>query len=101
MPCTGGGCQRSTSVRKQRVTNNVVEVQEPREQEQVPLPTEQVPLLVEEVSVHWVGSFPGGPEDLSVLRSFPDHVAARLWSGEVIKLIFCWILVFCYKNSYN
>ena len=30
-------------------------------------------------------SFPGGPEDMSVLITYGDHVATRLWVGEVIN----------------
>ncbi|KAH1216532.1 hypothetical protein HKD37_13G036076 [Glycine soja] len=29
-----------------------------------------------------LGSFPGGPEDFSVLRHFSNHVATRLWNKE-------------------
>lgn len=32
--------------------------------------------------VHVPPHFPGGPYDLSVLRSFQNHVALRLWHGE-------------------
>jgi len=30
-----------------------------------------------------VEGFPGGPSDCSVLVSYADHVAFRLWTGEV------------------
>jgi hypothetical protein len=33
--------------------------------------------------------FPGGPYDMSVLTSFEDHIAARIWHREVINLIHC------------
>jgi len=39
------------------------------------------------------GGFPGGPSDRSVLVSYPDHIAFRLWTGEVRYLQFpvlCW-----------
>ena len=29
-------------------------------------------------------AFPGGPVDLSVLKSYEDHVATRIWSKQVI-----------------
>ena len=28
--------------------------------------------------------FPSGPRDLSVLTSFPNHVAHSIWTGEVL-----------------
>ena len=28
--------------------------------------------------------FPGGPSDMSVLTAYADHVAPRIWAGEVI-----------------
>lgn len=34
-------------------------------------------------SVHTGGVFPGGPIDTSVLIRYADHVAFRLWQGEV------------------
>ena len=39
------------------------------------------------------GGFPGGPSDRSVLVSYPNHIAFRLWTGEVRYLQFpllCW-----------
>lgn len=27
--------------------------------------------------------FPGGPQDTSLLISFADHIATKLWQGEV------------------
>ena len=31
--------------------------------------------------------FPGGPRDLSVLTEYADHVAASVWSGQVIIIL--------------
>jgi hypothetical protein len=31
--------------------------------------------------------FPGGPYDMSVLTSFEDHIAARIWRREVINCL--------------
>ena len=39
------------------------------------------------------GGFPGDPSDRSILVSYPDHIAFRLWTGEVRYLQFpvlCW-----------
>ena len=33
-----------------------------------------------------VEGFPGGPTDTSVLRTYADHVATRLWDGVVMYL---------------
>ena len=29
------------------------------------------------------GPFPGGPSDVSILKSFKNHVALAIWSGQV------------------
>ena len=39
-------------------------------------------------------SFPGGPEDTSILRRFSDHVATHLWRGDVINIKFIVIVIF-------
>jgi len=30
-----------------------------------------------------VEGFPGGPHDTSILRDFENHIALRVWNGEV------------------
>lgn len=45
--------------------------------------TEEAAVVAEEIAAP-ARSFPGGPEDTSILRSFGDHVATRIWIGEVI-----------------
>lgn len=37
-----------------------------------------------EVDDSGVDGYPGGPIDTSVLKTYGDHVAGRLWNGEVI-----------------
>jgi len=32
-----------------------------------------------------VKGFPGGPHDTSVLRDFENHIALRVWNGDVCK----------------
>ena len=36
-----------------------------------------------ELSVCTDGGFPGGPSDRSVLTGYTDHVAYRIWQGDV------------------
>jgi len=52
------------------------------------------PAIVQNIPPHddAVG-FPGGPSDPSVLVSYVDHVAYRLWAGEVKYLKF--FVLFC------
>lgn len=33
------------------------------------------------------GPFPGGPTDMSLLRSFNSHIAASIWKNEVLEII--------------
>ena len=37
------------------------------------------------------GPLPGGPTDLSILKSFKNHVALAIWSGQVsyVNFFFC------------
>jgi len=40
------------------------------------------------------GGFPGGPSDCSVLVSYPNYIAFRLWNGKgKIFTNFCIVLV--------
>jgi len=52
------------------------------------------PAIIQNICPHddAVG-FPGGPSDPSVLVSYADHVAYRLWVGEVKYLKF--FVLFC------
>jgi len=43
---------------------------------------EQPKALVEEAVID-VEGFPGRPHDTSVLRYFKNHIALRVWNGEV------------------
>ena len=47
---------------------------------------DNVGVVEEDFSVPLPDDVPGGPYDLSVLRSFQNHVAFRLWHGEVVLL---------------
>ena len=42
-----------------------------------------------------IEGFSGGPHDTSMLTSYADHVAARVWVGEVV---IC--LIITYLNNY-
>ncbi|KAG4970359.1 hypothetical protein JHK82_036047 [Glycine max] len=43
-----------------------------------------------------LGSFPGGPEDFSVLRHFSNHVATRLWNKEGRTRLGLSVHFYCY-----
>jgi len=40
--------------------------------------------IEEEVSEELTGLFPGGPYDISILRSFKTHIATNIWKQKVI-----------------
>ena len=57
------------------------------------------PVQHEEPESTQIESFPGGPEDTSVLTRCKDHVATYIWKGEVHNLLiiikfgrFCFVL---------
>ena len=70
----------TASARRQRQEARVVEdprtiVEELNEEQQQP----HVEGVID------VEGFPGGPHDTSILRDFENHVALRVWNGEVYK----------------
>lgn len=72
--------QRPTaSVRRQRAAAAIVEnTNEPMHDDAVDEAHEE---HMEDVPADSEG-FPGGPHDISVLISYADHVAAKVWAGE-------------------
>ena len=50
-----------------------------------PEPAHEDPPADAEVRDDAADGFPGGPSDMSVLTAYADHIAPRIWVGEVIQ----------------
>lgn len=81
--------RRTTFAHRGRLGLRESHVEDPHIQEP---PPEEQPQHVEEVEAHTADGpalpppFLGGPEDTSILRSFGDHVATYLWTGQIVRL---------------
>ena len=59
--------------------------EDPQPAHEDPQPVHEDPQPDTEVRDDAADGFPGGPSDMSVLTAYADHIAPRIWAGEVTQ----------------